>query len=120
VYTYIVICIISFRRFLLTALLFIPVHSSQVLVHSGIFKWGIGPLYVFLLGTLTGAYFSYITGKYYQVFRSSRGGITYGVDLLGGMVFSFLVSVFLIPLLEISGVLILLMLMMFVQMMLQK
>jgi spermidine synthase len=105
---------------LLTAFLFLPLYTAEGLGQSVIFKWGIGPVYVLLLGIITGAYFSYITGKYYQVSQKSESGITYGVDLFGGMVSSFLVSAFLVPLLEISGVLILLLLMMGFQLVLQK
>jgi len=87
---------------------------------SDVFKWVLGPLFVFCLGLLTGVYFAFITGSYYLVTINKNSGVTYGMDLFGGMVFSFLFSVFLIPLLEISGVLILLAGMMVVQVVLQK
>jgi hypothetical protein len=78
-------------------------------------KWGLASLFIFMNGFLTGGYFSLLTSRYYTLAPSSSAGISYGFDLAGSLLAAFMVSIFMVPLFEIKGVLLILVFVMTVQ-----
>ncbi|OPX35338.1 hypothetical protein B1H10_01485 [candidate division KSB1 bacterium 4484_188] len=90
------------------AILFIPliIFEWQIISNSVLYQtmqWIILPLIIFLIGLFTGNYFSLITAAFYAGNKISAAGLTYGADLAGAVIFSFLSSLVLIPIFGVTG-----------------
>jgi len=90
-------------------LIFFIVLERQIALSVSVYfflQWIFIPVIIFTTGILTGKYFSIITYSVFQQNYHTFSGLTYGVDLAGGVVSALLTSIFLIPLFGISGSLI--------------
>jgi spermidine synthase len=90
-------------------LLFLPIFIAKTINMSSLIFWGMRwmfiPAMIFLTGSLTGIYFSLTTRSYFIKYPDSFSGVTYGIDLAGGILSALFISTFLIPLLGITGLL---------------
>jgi len=78
-------------------------------------KWVISMSFIFFNGLLTGGFFSLVTSELYQEFPFASPGLTYGVDLAGSVLAAFSISILLIPILEMKGLLLLMLIFMIIQ-----
>ncbi|UCF63044.1 MAG: hypothetical protein JSW33_10760, partial [bacterium] len=92
-----------------------PIYQAMSTLPVFLSEWIISMLFIFLNGFLTGAFFSVVTSAIYREFPSTSSGLTYGVDLAGSVVASFSISILLVPILEIRGLLLLLLIFMVIQ-----
>ncbi len=69
-------------------------------------QWIFIPVIILITGIFTGKYFSVITYSVFQQNSHTFAGLTYGVDLAGGVMSALCTSIFLIPLFGIIGSLI--------------
>ena len=71
---------------------------------SYLYQWLLLPLFIFLNGVFSGSFFTHTTRRYYQLLPASSAGITYGIDLIGGVLASLATSVFLAPFYGLAGI----------------
>jgi spermidine synthase len=92
--------------------LLIPVALSETALLTQtvrlFFQWLVIPLQVFLTGWTGGRLFSVITGRLFELHPESSYGITYGMDLAGGVAAALTTSVVFVPLLGFSSTILLL------------
>jgi len=69
-----------------------------------LYQWIFIPLFIFLTGILSGFFFARTTQKYYNYRPESSTGITYGIDLVGGVMASAITSVFVVPYFGFIGI----------------
>jgi spermidine synthase len=69
-----------------------------------LYKWLLVPLLVFLDGLFAGSFFAHTTREYYHLKPGSSPGITYGVDLIGGVLASVITSILLVPFFGLAGI----------------
>ncbi len=97
---------------LLSAGLLLPVILTDTVgmrhMQGLIFQWMIFPLEVFLTGWIGGRFFSGITHRLYLLCPNRSYGITYGIDLIGGVGAALITSVFFVPLLGFTATILLL------------
>jgi spermidine synthase len=90
-------------------LMFVPMLVAPTINISSLLFWGMRwifiPALIFLTGALTGIYFSLTTRLYFIRYPDSFSGVTYGIDLAGGILSALFISTFFIPLMGITGML---------------
>lgn len=98
---------LNLRFFLLSvSILFFSFISNHMISYDLfhlVVKWIFIPGLIYLTGFYSGHYFALTTATYFSKNEGFFHGVTYGIDLAGGIFSAFLTSVFLIPLFGISG-----------------
>lgn len=98
---------LNLRFFLIcVSMLFFSFISSHMISNDLfhlVVKWIFIPGLIYLTGFYSGHYFALTTASYFLKNRGSFHGVTYGIDLAGGIFSAFLTSILLIPLFGISG-----------------
>jgi hypothetical protein len=90
----------SYFFLLLVMLIAIGIQSWQPAIIWGasyLYQWLLLPLLIFLNGVFSGSFFTRTTSEYFQLNPASSAGLTYGIDLMGGVLASLAASVFLAP-----------------------
>jgi spermidine synthase len=89
-------------------LLLVPVAVQQSsIMASWYFEWLFFPIMILLTGYFGGAFFSCATTIYFSKNPTGFSGVTYGIDLAGGIFFALVTSTILIPLVGMVGMIIL-------------
>jgi spermidine synthase len=91
---------------LLVMMITMEIQSWQPAIIWGatyLYQWLLLPLLIFLNGVVSGSFFTRTTSEYFQLNPSSSAGLTYGIDLAGGVLASLAVSVFLAPWFGLMG-----------------
>lgn len=68
-----------------------------------LYQWIFIPFFIFSIGILSGFFFAHTTQKYYHRKLESSAGITYGIDLVGGVIASAVTSIFVVPYFGLTG-----------------
>ncbi len=89
----IIVCAINYHR---------PHELSRSLAF--LYQWILIPLFIFSTGILSGFFFAKTTQKYYNGKPESSAGITYGIDLVGGVIAAAVTSVFVVPYFGLTGI----------------